>query len=194
MFEFLKDKIYVNCDKNFEGVITGFDEKSNKLIIKGEDDSEQKTIETDIFDNQFTQDINEYDKWQDKLYQVLKNDKFVNVTILSIDSEDNWNIEIYKNETLLKETGDKIILITYTIVFADEIKETLSFQKKSKKHDKDKFIKWINEQIDNVEQFNVKGWGDYMEAITISDAFNSEEEIDLIWDMFWDMNIEKIVK
>lgn len=195
MFEFLKDKYYFSLDKkyngDFEGGVVGFDKEINKLIVKGEDDSGEQTIETDVFNGQFTQDINEYDNWENKLYNKLKNDGITEINVLSTDSDDNWGIKIYKKETRFDYTNsaneEYVTLVNYGIIVEEKVVgEILSFQKTSGQDEKDKFIQWINNQLNIVKYFI-----DCMDAITICDAFNSNEEIDLIWDMFWNMNIKK---
>ena len=192
MFEFLKDKYYFSLDKkyngDFEGGVVGFDKEINKLIVKGEDDSGEQTIETDVFNGQFTQDINEYDNWENKLYNKLKNDGITEINVLSTDSDDNWGIKIYKKETRFDYTNsaneEYVTLVNYGIIVEEKVVgEILSFQKTSGQDEKDK---WINNQLNIVKYFI-----DCMDAITICDAFNSNEEIDLIWDMFWNMNIKK---
>ena len=192
MFEFLKDKYYFSLDNgDFEGGVVGFDKEINKLIVKGEDDSGEQTIETDVFNGQFTQDINEYDNWENKLYNKLKNDGITEINVLSTDSDDNWGIKIYKKETRFDYTNsaneEYVTLVNYGIIVEEKVVgEILSFQKTSGQDEKDKFIQWINNQLNIVKYFI-----DCMDAITICDAFNSNEEIDLIWDMFWNMNIKK---
>jgi hypothetical protein len=201
MLEFLNNKDYFSCDKkyngDFTGVVTGFNKKSNELIIKGEDDSGEKIIEKNMFnentsDTRITQDINEYKNWENKLYNKLKNDGITEINVLSTESDDNWGIKIYRKETKFNHTNSEnegqVTLVNYVIIVEEDVVgEILSFQKKSKQDEKKKFTKWINDQIDNVEQFNIKEAGyDYMDAITICNAFSSDKEINLIWDMFWD--------
>lgn len=192
MFKFL-DK-YLN-DNFFKGEVIGFNDKNNKLIIKEYNgNSKEKTIEVNIFDNYMTQNINEYKDWENKLYDALKKNGVIKINILSTDNDDNYGLKIFRKETIFDHVDsmdeNQVILINYVIMQEEEVLgEVLSFQKKSEQNDKANFIEWIDEEIENVNELNVEDYSlNYMEAITICNALNSEKEIDLIWDMFWDKN------
>lgn len=191
MFEFLEGNFYKNDD--FEGEVVGFNKETNKLIFNGVDKNDNvKSIEVNIFDAGITHNINYYDDWEHKLYTaLLRNKGYVNIDILSTESGDNWNIEIYRNKTLLNvgEYDEPIILLSYVTVFSGEVKgKVLSFQYKKYSgceiDDEKKFTEWINEQIENISEFNNTEYWNTIDAIIISEAFNSKEEISLLWNMF----------
>ncbi|MFC0903778.1 hypothetical protein ACFHWD_03620 [Clostridium sp. MT-14] len=190
MFEFLEDHTYFN--DNFSGEVVGFNKNTNNLIVEGGDKNtdEERNLEVSIFDSKIVQDIDEYENWEEKLYNTLiKNRGIVDIFVLSTESGNGYNLSIYKNKTLLNthEYSEKLVLINYAIVFADKIKgDILSFQE-IEYHANDelkKFTKWIDNQIYKVSEFNYSQQWNTFNSIIVSDAFNTSEELKLLWHLF----------
>jgi hypothetical protein len=189
MFEFLNGKQYYDID--FEGEVIGFNEENDKLIIQGEtNDNDTRNIEIDVFKARINQNIDDYKNWQEKLYyELIRSRGFVNINILSIENDACWNIEIYRHKELLEEFNFKIpiILTHYTIVFVDEVRgDILSFQNTEEINEDEElkiFTKWIDEQIEKVPEFNTSNFHE-MDAIIASEAFNTKEELDLLYALY----------
>lgn len=197
MFEFFNGREYE--EDEFEGKIVGFNENTNKLIIKGEDDNgKTKTIEINVFDSGINQNIDYYVKWEEKIYNKLKKDGHVCIEILSIESGDNYDIEICRHESIL-DTGDgeKVLLVNYVTIFCGEMRgKALTFTKETidkYMNEKDKFIEWVDRQIEDVPQFNNTEYWNTFDAIVISEAFNTDKEYKLLWHMFED-NVSSLAK
>lgn len=196
MLEFLMDREVMLSDE-FEGAIQSFNPDTKKLIVLGEDkDGNEETRELDLFASSITQNIDYYDDWQHKLYTALiRNEGKVNIQFLSTESADTWGLDIYRHKTLLPthEYGEQIILTNYVIVFNDEIKGDI-FTRRYQRYsgcaiDEEKeFCEWIEEQIEKVSEFNSTSYWSLLEGIIVSDAFNSDEEIELLWSMFNEQN------
>lgn len=82
-----------------------------------------------------------------------------------------------------------MILVNYVIVFCGEVKgRVLTFQKKcylGNGLDEERlFNEWIEEQIENVVEFNHTGYFNTFNSIIASLAFNTSEEMEIMDKLF----------
>lgn len=84
MFEWLKN-VYFRED-GFEGEVKGFNKKTNKLIVNGEDnEGNESIIEKDLFTGEIEHNIDCYEDWQKKLFQALQRENRVYINVYSTE-------------------------------------------------------------------------------------------------------------
>jgi len=196
MFEFLNTlydedlNVCIN-EEWFNGDIVGYNPKTNKLVLSNKENKSKK--EFNLFDETHIEyNINYYEEWESKLYNsLIRNNGKTLIQIFSTETQDSWFVEIYRHKTLLPthEYEEEITLTNYVIVCNGEVKGDI-LSRRHKKYsgcaidEEAEFKEWINEQIDKVSEFNNSECWDTFSGIIASDAFNTNEEIETMWNMF----------
>lgn len=202
MLDFLINKDYYTND--FDGKIVGFNEAECKLKVKGFYDiadvegelkQEEQIVEFYLQDKEqrdaeehgFEQSITDYENWQEKLYNELKKEGYISIDINGLNGKDNWSVEINRVETEFPSNkfGYAPELISYNAIWVGElINDSLTLQTNGMyddeniNKDKELFIKWITDKVDQSNEFNDIDSPEHIPAIITSTAFNTKKDVE----------------
>ena len=184
MFDMFKEQyIY---DGEIEGYIKEYNPQTEKFIIVDENDQETILGEVSLMGSGLVFNINYWDDWTKKLMSALiRNNGQVEILVYSTESADDTLFTMYRHKSLVNthEYSDEIVLTTYLIYFAGEIKGDMHTRHHQNYSgcaidEQKEFDEWIEEQIEKVSEFNNTDYWDTFNAIVFFDGcFTHEEQV-----------------